>query len=160
MLLRGLPALGRTGVSSCVTREHCNLLGFWLNLCLTKDARGPVYPYYHLLNPELGTEIPMLMADVLHQHLQQTKCEGGDCGKDTELLCGSTKQKCCWAGMGCGAVLGIEEAWVWGAWEFPFLSHIILLYSSPVSWKEMVAFDSRPSYIQANTGTEDFSWRF
>lgn len=159
MLLRGLPALGCTGVSSRVTRECRNLLGFRLNLCFVKDARGPVYPYYHLLNPELGTEVPMLMPAVLHQHLQQTKCEGGDCGKDTELFCGSAKRECRWAGMGCRAVLGIEEAWVQGTWEFPFLSHIILLSFSPVSWREMVALDSRLSFIQANTGTEDFSWR-
>ena len=89
MLLRGLPALGCTGVFSCVTREHRSLLGFGLNLHLIKDARGPVYPYYHLLNPELGTEVPMLMPAVLHQHLQQMKREGGDCGKDKKLLCGS-----------------------------------------------------------------------
>lgn len=85
----GQPALGCTGVFSCVTREHRSLLGFGLNLRSIKDARGPVYPYYHLLNPELGTEVPMLMPAVLHQHLQQMKRKGGDCGKDKKLLCGS-----------------------------------------------------------------------
>lgn len=69
VLLRALPALGCTGMSSGVTREHQGLLGFWLlNICLVKDARGPVYPYYHLLNP--GG--PMLMPAV---HLQQMKRE-------------------------------------------------------------------------------------
>lgn len=110
MLLRSLPALGCAGVPSRVTREHHNLLGFWLNLCLIKDVRGPVYPYYRLLNPELGTEVPMLMPAVLYQHVQQTKCEGGGCGKDTELLCGSTKQKCGCAGMGRSAMLEIKKA--------------------------------------------------
>lgn len=75
VLLRALPALGCTGVSSCVTGEHHDLLGFWLNICLIKDAWGPVYPYYHPLNPGLGTDMPMLMLAVLHQHLPQMKCE-------------------------------------------------------------------------------------
>lgn len=35
-----------------------------------KGAREPAYPYYHLLKPELGTEVPMLMSALLHQHLQ------------------------------------------------------------------------------------------
>lgn len=63
-----------------MTREHHNWLGFQLNVCLTKNSRGPVYPFYCLLNPELDTKIPMLM---LHQHFQQMRHEGGDCWKDT-----------------------------------------------------------------------------
>jgi len=93
MMLRSLPSLGCTGIASRVTREHYSWLNFQLNPCLIKESRGPVYPYYCLLNPEVGIAIPMLMSAALHQHLQQMKHKGEDYWKDTKLLCGSTKHK-------------------------------------------------------------------
>lgn len=37
-----------------------------------KGSREPACPHYHLLNPEMGTEVPMLTSALLHQHLQQS----------------------------------------------------------------------------------------